>query len=315
MTSGGGFNFSFTWGWNRSLACRLSPRVTQHAFKGLHRNIKPEIFWSQLQKRWSPGFEILMDEGLNNGLYNPNNALERASLIILLIASTQHALVATRTRFFPRVVLTTFFDSQHVGTQVISWSTYIVLSSSKCARIPPAFHELASTFLSDAGNPLVTMNMAWDVYSMLLDHFHLHDQKVLQTMMRSEPVSRGDGRPDLDFIAIVDFPPYRPRLHDKAQGFAAGHLWLGLQISLQLTGNRYRRLLTFLMDVTGTPMNQRLGIAPSQPAHWVETGSRHLANQLQAPVKPGNTNNTLFRIVPHHEDMVPEHAVDDENCC
>ncbi|EGO00134.1 hypothetical protein SERLA73DRAFT_152226 [Serpula lacrymans var. lacrymans S7.3] len=53
---------------------------------------------------------------------------------------------------------------------------------------------------------------------------------------------------------------------------------------------------------------QRLGIAPSQPAHWVGTGSRHLANQLQAPVKPGNTNNALFRIVPHREDTVPEHA-------
>ncbi|EGN93205.1 hypothetical protein SERLA73DRAFT_163549 [Serpula lacrymans var. lacrymans S7.3] len=41
----------------------------------------------------------------------------------------------------------------------------------------------------------------------------------------------------------------------------------------------------------------RLGIAPSQPAHWVGTGSRHLANQLQAPVKPGNTNNALSRML------------------
>ncbi|EGO04556.1 hypothetical protein SERLA73DRAFT_149019 [Serpula lacrymans var. lacrymans S7.3] len=54
--------------------------------------------------------------------------------------------------------------------------------------------------------------------------------------------------------------------------------------------------------------DQRLGITPSQPAHWVGTGSRNLANQLQAPVKPGNTNNALFRIVPHYEDTVPEHT-------
>ncbi|EGO26092.1 hypothetical protein SERLADRAFT_407006 [Serpula lacrymans var. lacrymans S7.9] len=202
MTSGGGFNFSFTWGWNRSLACRLSPRVTQHAFKGLHRNIKPEIFWSQLQKRWSPGFEILMDEGLNNGLYNPNNALERDFMVNL------------HSPFL-----------QQVREKYASPNHEVFL------LVPPAFHELASTFLSDAGNPLVTMNMAWDVYSMLLDHFHLHDQKVLQTMMRSEPVSRGDGRPDLDFIAIVDFPPYRPRLHDKAQGFAAGVIYSSDEVS------------------------------------------------------------------------------------
>ena len=48
----------------------------QHIFKGSHRNIKPEIFWSQLRRRWSPGFEALLNYGVNEGLYNADDSLE-----------------------------------------------------------------------------------------------------------------------------------------------------------------------------------------------------------------------------------------------
>ncbi|EGO28160.1 hypothetical protein SERLADRAFT_405819 [Serpula lacrymans var. lacrymans S7.9] len=240
MTSGGGFNFSFMWGWNHSLACRLSPRVTQHAFKGLHRNVKPEIFWSQLRKRWSPGFEILMDEGLNNGLYNPNDALERLVFHFIFIPWLQSELDCFADCFnttCPRRNKNKILPQGHpddIFQQPTRWDSsdfmqvrkkYVSPNHEVFFLVPLAFHELASTFLSDTRNPLVTMNTAWDVYSMLLNHFRLQDQEVLQTMMRSEPVSHGDGRPDPDFIAIMDPLPYRPRLHDKVQGFAAGVIY------------------------------------------------------------------------------------------
>ncbi|EGN98649.1 hypothetical protein SERLA73DRAFT_54661, partial [Serpula lacrymans var. lacrymans S7.3] len=50
--------------------------ILHHTFKGSHRNIKPEIFWNQLHRRWTLGFENLLDYGLNQGLYNPDNALQ-----------------------------------------------------------------------------------------------------------------------------------------------------------------------------------------------------------------------------------------------
>ncbi|OJA21475.1 hypothetical protein AZE42_11743, partial [Rhizopogon vesiculosus] len=52
-------------------------RTLQHKFKGQHRNIKPEIFWSQPRRRWTPGFEDVLDFGLTSGIYNPDDALER----------------------------------------------------------------------------------------------------------------------------------------------------------------------------------------------------------------------------------------------
>lgn len=52
-------------------------QTLQHKFKGKHRNIKPEIFWSQLYCCWAPGFEDILDFGLNNGIYDPDDALEK----------------------------------------------------------------------------------------------------------------------------------------------------------------------------------------------------------------------------------------------
>ena len=40
-------------------------------------NIKAEAMWSQLRRQWSPGFEDILDYGLNEGLYSPSNALEK----------------------------------------------------------------------------------------------------------------------------------------------------------------------------------------------------------------------------------------------
>ena len=49
----------------------------QHKFVGGKRNIKPEIAWRLLRMSWTPGFEILLNEGLIQGWYNPDDILER----------------------------------------------------------------------------------------------------------------------------------------------------------------------------------------------------------------------------------------------
>lgn len=44
----------------------------QHRWMGKGRNVKPEIAWSQLRRRFTPGFEDLLDLGLEMGLYKPH---------------------------------------------------------------------------------------------------------------------------------------------------------------------------------------------------------------------------------------------------
>lgn len=49
----------------------------QHRYMWDKKNIMPEIEWSQLRRRWTPGFEDLLDIGVRNGWYSVENTLER----------------------------------------------------------------------------------------------------------------------------------------------------------------------------------------------------------------------------------------------
>lgn len=40
------------------------------------KNVMPEIGWSQLRRRFTPGFEDILDMGVNNDWYDPDNLLE-----------------------------------------------------------------------------------------------------------------------------------------------------------------------------------------------------------------------------------------------
>ncbi|KIO03946.1 hypothetical protein M404DRAFT_144376, partial [Pisolithus tinctorius Marx 270] len=48
----------------------------QHQWMHTKKNIKPEIAWSQLCRHFSPGFESLLDMGVDSGWYDPNNMLQ-----------------------------------------------------------------------------------------------------------------------------------------------------------------------------------------------------------------------------------------------
>jgi len=48
----------------------------QHRWMRTKKNIMPEIAWSQLRRRFSPGFERLLDSGLDAGWYDPDNTLQ-----------------------------------------------------------------------------------------------------------------------------------------------------------------------------------------------------------------------------------------------
>lgn len=51
----------------------------QHRWCVEKANIKPESTWSQLRRQFTPGFENQLDFGYNNGLYNPDDPLEKLS--------------------------------------------------------------------------------------------------------------------------------------------------------------------------------------------------------------------------------------------
>ncbi|KAG2145936.1 uncharacterized protein EDB93DRAFT_1086874, partial [Suillus bovinus] len=50
--------------------------MLQHCWMRTKKNVMPEIMWSQLQHRFTPNFENLLDTGVHNGWYNAGNTLQ-----------------------------------------------------------------------------------------------------------------------------------------------------------------------------------------------------------------------------------------------
>jgi hypothetical protein len=54
----------------------------QHRWMRGHRNVKPEIQWSQLRRRFTPGYEDLLDQGMNSGWYEPSDPIDRCVYLL-----------------------------------------------------------------------------------------------------------------------------------------------------------------------------------------------------------------------------------------
>jgi hypothetical protein len=48
----------------------------QHRWMRNKKNVMPEITWSQLRRRFTPGFESLLEHGVVSGWYDSNNTLQ-----------------------------------------------------------------------------------------------------------------------------------------------------------------------------------------------------------------------------------------------
>jgi len=57
----------------------------QHQWKRGHTNIKPEQMWSRFRKTWVPGFERLLDKGIQRQWYNVINITDRCVTVLHVI--------------------------------------------------------------------------------------------------------------------------------------------------------------------------------------------------------------------------------------
>jgi len=69
----------------------------QHRWMREKKNVMPEIGWSQLHHRFTPGFEDILDVGVNNGWYDPNELVEA------YVISFQPHIMFTYTQFISLV--------------------------------------------------------------------------------------------------------------------------------------------------------------------------------------------------------------------
>jgi hypothetical protein len=55
----------------------------QHRWMRTKKNVMPEITWSQLRRRFTPGFENLLDEGVIEGWYDSADTLQMYVALVL----------------------------------------------------------------------------------------------------------------------------------------------------------------------------------------------------------------------------------------
>lgn len=61
--------------------------TVQHRWMRHKKNVMPEIGWSQLRRRFTPGFEDLLEKGVTNGWYDITRPIDAQVLPLFLYCS------------------------------------------------------------------------------------------------------------------------------------------------------------------------------------------------------------------------------------
>ncbi|KAJ7077312.1 hypothetical protein B0H15DRAFT_1003903 [Mycena belliarum] len=202
----------------------------QHRWMNEKKNVMPEIGWSQLRHRWTPGFEDILDIGVNNGWYDPSNLLQALVFRWVFIPWLQSELDAYRNRvnntakradknkILPHGVPNHMYEAPEdfgvldfkikVDPESISHvrNLYAPPDHEVFELVPKAFADLAAEFYIEMGQPSVTRTNVWDIYMEILTQFlHLDNAHRVPVALDEKwgyalTMARDDYQDDIDLI-------------------------------------------------------------------------------------------------------------------
>ncbi|KAJ7191511.1 hypothetical protein GGX14DRAFT_506825 [Mycena pura] len=222
----------------------------QHRWMNEKKNVMPEIAWSQLRRRFTPGFEDILDIGVNKGWYHPNILLESLVFRFVFIPWLQAELDAyiqrlnnsqkraDRNKILPHGVPNDIFENAeeygaldfkvrvHPHTIQQVRELYAPPSHPVFQLVPPDFNELAQQFYGQISDPppQVTRTNVWDIYLAILGRFE-HLDSLHQTVTELDDrwgyaltMARDDYHEELELM---------PNLQDLPEGTRNGGIYLG----------------------------------------------------------------------------------------
>ncbi|KAH7905061.1 hypothetical protein BJ138DRAFT_1018219 [Hygrophoropsis aurantiaca] len=199
----------------------------QHRWMRKHQNIKPEIQWSVFRRNFAPGFEDILDEGVNEGLYDVNDTLENYVFRWLAIPWIQAELDqwvhhrnhnpprADKNKILPHGIPAIIrakphqFDSLDFKIPVPAElldeveEKYAPSDHPVFDLVPPLFDQRANELYQAIGAPLVSSDNFWGVYQQLLSQFRSTTtgcDPQMETLLRSSSEPDED---DPNEIAIL----------------------------------------------------------------------------------------------------------------
>ncbi|RDB25057.1 hypothetical protein Hypma_007524 [Hypsizygus marmoreus] len=222
----------------------------QHRWMRQKKNVKPEIAWSQLRRRFTPGFEDLLDVGVNEAWYDPDDYLEGMTFRWIFIPWLQRELNAYKDRvnntakradknkILPHGVPLDIYESaDRYG--VLNFKIDIDKRAVQEARVlyappahevfelvPPTFSSLAAEFYHELGEPTVTRNTVWDVYLQLRRKFQQFE--AIPPAVRDEwktkiTLSRNDVFEEMELTPnLIELPRGMDDLEDGGTYYMGG---------------------------------------------------------------------------------------------
>ncbi|KAF5377829.1 hypothetical protein D9615_006831 [Tricholomella constricta] len=193
-----------------SLRHRLDPGLSdtlQHRWCIDKKNIKPEALWSQLRRQFTPGFEKRLDEGLNNGWYDPNDPIEKhAELDAWTLRYNSTSRRADKHKILPQGIP----DLIHEKPDRSGSKNFMVIVSPELfdeiekewapsndpvfRLVPSTFNEQASVLYAAIQYPTVSSFTFWPVYLDMLAAFRAlpHDPILAAALLTADQGEEND---------------------------------------------------------------------------------------------------------------------------
>ncbi|KAA1467108.1 hypothetical protein DENSPDRAFT_769383 [Dentipellis sp. KUC8613] len=188
----------------------------QHRWMRKHQNIKPEAHWSVMRRDFSPGFENLLDQGIQNGWYNPNDAMDSYLFRWLGIPWLQRELDewvylhnhtirrANKHKMtphgIPELIRENPADYQSIDVKVLVPGELFDEAEQLWAPpghpvfelVPQGFAQYAQVCYEAIQEPVVTSDSFWDVYLALRDVLteHAGDAPLQQAFLETPQENR-----------------------------------------------------------------------------------------------------------------------------
>ncbi|KAG1833588.1 hypothetical protein F4604DRAFT_1886809 [Suillus subluteus] len=201
----------------------------QHRWMRSKKNVMPEITWSQLRRRFTPGFEMLLDHGVNEGLYDVGNTLQNMVFCWVFIPWLQRELDVycdrvnntakrhDRNKILPHGVPSLIYDSpqdfnaldfkvvvDRDGVDRVR-NHYINPSHSVFDIVPPTLGNFIQCCYDRMGCPEVTRSSAWTVYRNLLSVLQLADNMPPMLLLNETETDEDDVLPLLEGCSDLPF--------------------------------------------------------------------------------------------------------------
>ncbi|KAG1796073.1 uncharacterized protein HD556DRAFT_1234916, partial [Suillus plorans] len=193
----------------------------QHRWMRTKKNVMPEITWSQLRRRFTPGFENYLDSGVDAGWYDCDSTLQRLIFRWVFIPWLQRELDGykdrinntakrhDRNKVLPHGVPNLIYDSPgdfgaldfkivlEPGTIDHVRNLYVDLNHAVFELVPRDFGDFLHQCYDELGRPIVDCRSAWNVY---LD---LH-QITSRLYEQLPPMVLPDDNLDDDFLPLLE---------------------------------------------------------------------------------------------------------------